>query len=298
MSENSSHFSAYLWMTLNTLRVNTMATALRRVTHIELQIFALILLLLRSVTPASAACLNWPWMAANPDYRLIYEGTVDGHPIRMMLHLDISTGRLDGIYGYNDQPNTLVLAGSMQPNSIGIDLDERDKKDAVTGHFNLKFFHQRPVWESEENYKKESKDSCGFLTGKWESPSRNKSFDVSLQQNGVSIPGDDNKREMNEVTAYKLRKAMLDDDRKVFALLLQYPFHSESGHQIVSTWNSPEDVIKNYRNIVHFSFKQIKTSVPHVLQTSGARSQFMNRSIYLENGKVTRICEEACPVMP
>lgn len=274
------------------------AALLRRTTQIQSRLPALTLLLLLSVTPASAACLNWSWLASNPSYRLVYEGTLGDHPIRMMLHLDSSTGRFDGAYGYSDQPEMLSLIGSMQPKSAGTDLDERDEKDQVTGHFTLSFFHPHPAWESQENYEKENKDTCSFLTGSWQSSSGNKSFKVVLEEVGDTVLENDSEREMNEGAAYKLRKAMLENDRNTFASLLQYPFHSESDRQKISVWKSPEDVIKNYDNIVPFSHKQIRASVPHALQTSATGSQFMNRSIYLAHGKVTRICAEACPVIP
>lgn len=276
--------------------VNLLADALRKVTVQKITLSLVLLMLCTSC--AEAACSNWLSLAANPEYRLIYSGKVGDHPIRMMLHLNTAKGRFDGAYGYNNQRDILALSGVMLPNSEGVDLDEHSEKGVVTGHFHLKFFHARPAWESEENYKKENKDSCSFLTGEWKSTVGNKTFDVTLQQGGVSAPSDDNWRIENEITAYKLRKAMLEGDRKTFASLLQYPFHSESDHQISNIWNDAEDVIKNYRSIVHFTVKQIQESVPHVLQTSGARSQFMNRSIYLEHGKVIQICAEACPVMP
>ncbi|HET7332586.1 hypothetical protein [Dyella sp.] len=257
-----------------------------------------LVLLMLGTSCAEAACSNWLSLAANPDYRLIYTGKVGDRPIRMMLHLNTAGGRLDGAYGYNNQSNMLTLAGIMLPNYEDIDLDEHDEKGVVTGHFHLKFFHARPAWESEESYEKENKDSCSFLTGEWRSTAGNKTFDVTLQQVGVSAPADDNWRNENEITAYKLRKAMLEEDRKTFASLLHYPFQSEGDHHISNIWNNAEDVIKNYRSIVHFTAKQIQESVPHALQTSGTRSQFINRSVYLERGKVIQICAEACPVMP
>ncbi|WP_188795860.1 hypothetical protein [Dyella nitratireducens] len=212
--------------------------------------------------------------------------------------MDSSTGRFDGAYGYSDQPKMLSLTGGMQSRFTGVDLDERDEKDQVTGHFTLSFFHPRPDWESQENYQKENKDTCSFLTGSWRSSSGSKPLKVLLQEVGNTVPENDREREINEDTAYKLRKAMLDNDRSAFASLLQYPFHSESDRQKISIWKSPEDVIKNYDRIVLFSYKQIRASVPHALQTSEAGSQFMNRSIYLARGKVTRICAEACPAIP
>lgn len=275
-----------------------MANSLKKITQTKLQIFALIFLLLLHVTPASAACLNWSWLASNPSYRLVYEGTLGDHPIRMMLHLNSSTGRFDGAYGYNDQPKMLSLTGSMQLKSTEIYLDEREEKDQVTGHFILSFFHPRPTWESQENYEKKNKDTCEFLTGSWQSSDGNARMPVSLRANGEISPEDDLNRAKNEATAYKLRRAMLNKDRNAFASLLHYPFHSQDDHYHNWVWSNPEEVIRNYDKIIFFWQRQIESSVPHILQSAGPESIFMDRSIYLRSGKVTWICAGACPVVP
>jgi hypothetical protein len=58
-----------------------------------------------------------------------------------------------------------------------------------------------------------------------------------IRTDGELVPTDDHKRQLNETVAYKLKQAMLKNDRKTFASMLQYPFHSENTKQNVSTWN-------------------------------------------------------------
>jgi GH24 family phage-related lysozyme (muramidase) len=271
-----------------------------------------LLLTILCVPSARGACLDWSHIVGNgnSDNRLIYFGTVGDHPIQMMLHLDVVTGHFDGAYGYNDQPGMLSLSGNMQPGGVGVDLDERDAQGHVTGHFSLGFFHNRRSWEDPRTYDKYS-NKCEALTGSWRSTSGNKTQDVALLGNGEIVPAYDREREMNEITAYKLRRAMLDKNRQAFASLLSYPFYTNGFnryggvlHLNEKTWNNPEDVMNNYDKIINydkmepFSYKEIIEAVPHALQTSVDGSQFMNGSVYLTHGKVTRICSGRCPVIP
>jgi hypothetical protein len=185
----------------------------------------------------------------------------------------------------------------MRPGRDGLDLDERDEQGHVTGHFSLRFFHRRPAWENLDHYEKYPA-KCFYLTGSWRSSKETEARDVVLQMNGETNPSDDSERELNEIAAYKLRRAMLENNRKAFASLLRYPFYQESGLQVVSVWNSPEEVANNYGKIMHFSYHEIYSSVPHFLQTSSLGSQFMNGSIFIVHGRVTRMCDGACSVKP
>lgn len=255
-----------------------------------------LLLMMLCAPSAKGACLDWSQSVGRPDHSLVYAGKLGDRPIRMMLHLYTANERFDGAYGYNNQPKMLILTGSMLPGGVGVDLDERDAQGHVTGHFSLKFFRPRPAREDPVYQKYPSK--CDDLTGSWQSSSGNEAHDVAVHLDGETVPADDKKRELNETTAYKLREAMLSNNRKAFASLLRYPFYQNSGRWVVGVWHNPEEVIKNYDKIIPFSHNEIRDSVPHVLQTSLDTSQFMNRSVYITHGKVTRICSGACPVIP
>ena len=260
---------------------------------------AWVLLLISLCTPdAKGACLDWSRSVGRPDHSAVYTGMLGEHPVRIMLHLDVATGHFDGAYGYNDQPVVLILTGDMLPEGVGAELDERDPQGHLTGHFTLRFFRPRPAGEDLAAYDKEDRNTCEYLTGSWRSLSGNKKRKVALFPDGEIDPVYDEEREMNEVTAYKLRRAMLDSNRKSFASLLRYPFTKNSGRWVVGVWNNPEEVVKNYNKIIPFSKKQIKDAVPHILQTSQDTSQFMNGSVFITHGKVTLICGGRCPVLP
>jgi len=266
---------------------------------------ALVLLLMTFfVSSARGACLNWVQTVGNSHSRLTYVGMLGNHPIRMMLHLDVATGHFDGAYGYNDQPGMLALTGSMRSGGVEVDLDERDKQGLVTGHFSLRFFEPRAAGEDPAIYKKYP-TKCSALTGSWRSSSKNEMRDVGLHADGMTDPADDQERELNEATAYKLRQAMLNNNKHAFASLLKYPFYTNGFyrtggalHLVNKTYRSPEEVINYYDGIIHFSYKEIRDAVPHVLDTYPGGSNFMSRSVDLTDGRVTRICAGACPIDP
>ena len=260
-----------------------------------------------SVSSAKGACLDWSRNVGRPDHSLVYAGKLGNHPIRMMLHLDVATGHFEGAYGYNDQPGTLALSGSMRPGGVGADLDERDAQGRVTGHFSLGFLHLRRP-EDSRTYDKYS-DKCDTLTGGWQSSSGKETRDVAVRVDGEIDPAQDKERQMNDITAYKLRKAMLDKNKQSFASLLRYPFYTNGFyrtggviHLTREVWNYPENIIKNYDKMINyqrmepFSYEQVRDAVPHFLTPAG--SVFMNGSVFIEHGKVTRICAGSCPVDP
>jgi hypothetical protein len=250
-------------------------------------------MMLAVAQPARGACLNWARYVGAPTHSLQYAGTLGDHPIRMMLHLDAATSRLIGAYGYNDQPGILQLTGDLRSGGEGVDLVEHDQQGRDTGRFDLQIFRQRRFGEMRNPL-----PGCDNLVGKWQPAKGGKPLNVTLYLAGESNPVYDQARERNEIAAYKLRQAMLDQNPAAFASLLQYPFYSEHGHGVVSVWNSQQDVIDNYKQIVFFPDKAVRDVVPHILAGGGTRSEFMNGSVYIDHGKVTRICEEACPVIP
>lgn len=255
------------------------------------------LLMLLCTQSGKAACRDWSRHIGRVSYSTIYQGKIGDHPARVRLHLVVVTGRFDGVYGYNDQPGVLILTGTMQPGGVGIDLVERDELGHVTGYFRLTFLHHPPPsWNKNGRFPSED---CEDLTGNWRSASGNETQEVTIHSVGELNPAYDEQRERNEVTAYKLREAMLNGDRKSFASLLHYPFHMDYVSQMgSSTWNTRGDVVKSYDNMIPFSRDQIRDSVPHILETVGPRSFFMNGSVYITNGKVNLICDGACPVIP
>jgi hypothetical protein len=252
------------------------------------------LLSMLCVNGARAACQDWSQHVGRPAFRLIFEGTVNNRPVRMMLHLEQQTGQFDGAFGFNDEPQMLVLSGQMQPNNEGASLEARNSEGRFVGQFVLQF---RPLTVSDKDNHSESY-GCDSLSGTWLTAPEIQPEPVSLHDNGVIIPDEDKARETNEATAFKFRDAMLKNERGAFIRLLSFPLITETQMQAPATWESAHDVIRNYDKIVTFSKKTIEKSVPHVLETAAGRSLFMNNSIEIEAGKVTRICEATCSVSP
>ena len=255
---------------------------------------AMILLMTLVVAPsARGACLNWAHYVGAPSHNLLYAGTLGDHPIRMTLHLDSETNHFAGAYGYNDQPDTLQLTGDLRPGGEGVDLVEHDQQGHETGRFDLQIFRPRRFGEVRDPL-----PGCDNLAGTWQPMKGGKSLKVALDLDGDWDPKDNQAQQLNDGTAYKLRRAMLNKDSAAFASLLRYPFYSERGLGVVSVWNGPHDVVDHYNDIVLFPEKAIREAVPHFLAGGGAKSIFMNRSVYIVHGEVTRICEAACPVVP
>jgi hypothetical protein len=235
----------------------------------------------------SAQCTKWIEFAGRADLRVVFQGTVGDRPVRMMLHSNEAAGQFGGSYGYNNQLGSLELVGKMQPNDAGIRLQEHGSDGRSTGTFDLQFF-------APEQSEQQATHGCSSLTGTWTSPGEKKSLYVSLHVAGELNPANDAQRQLNEVAAFKLRKAMLEGNHATFASLLNYPFISEDRNHQLTYWENANDVIKNYSEIVKFSVNDIQSAVPHALLSSPSGSEFMGRSIDMSDGKVTRICESTC----
>ena len=270
-----------------------------------------VLLLMVFVSSARGACLHWEQYVDRPDESATYAGTLGDKSIRMMLHLKTGTGYFEGAYGYSDQPGVLALSGYMLPDGTGADLEERNERGQVTGHLSLAFFkpHLEPQssWASNWGFYKKhiwnSPPKCTSLTGAWQpEPWDGKPGQlVVLSEAGPDIdPANNEARLKNEATAYQFLQAVLHDDRKKVVSLLYYPFHSYDNSrkgQDTKTWTTPENVLQNYGKILKLT-KYQRSAVPHILFTNSGVTDFMNRSVYLYNGKITWICAGACPVMP
>lgn len=251
---------------------------------------------------AAATCLNADWShgIGRPDHGAIYFGTIGTHAVRMMLHLDAATGRLDGVYGYNDQPEELTLTGNLRADGTGADLNEHDTQGRVTGHFSLNFIEHREPWEDPIQYKRSRGkflQKCDAPLGTWWVAPGSAPLKVVLHRNGEWTPAYDGEEQLDEVAAFKLRKAMLEGNRRAFASLLKYPFYTTNERGSVTTWSNREEVIKHYDDIVPMWPDALRNAVPHVLESGPTGAIFMGGSIYLSHGKVTMMCDGRCPVV-
>ena len=269
------------------------------------------LLVLLIVSSARGACLHWDKYVDRPDESATYDGSLGEQRIRMMLHLDMATGHFEGDYGYGDQPGVRTLSGYMLPAGAGVDLEERNEHGQVSGHLSLAFFepHVAPQvdwgddWGFYQKHIRNSPSKCFYLTGVWQpEPWEGKPGQlITLHEAGPDIdPAENKARLKNEATAYQFRQALLHDDRKRVVSLFHYPFHSfdnSRNGQVTKTWMTPKSVLHNYDQIIKLT-KYQRSAVPHILFTSAGVTDFMNRSVYLYEGKITWICAGACPTMP
>lgn len=273
------------------------------------------LLLMGWLPSASAACLHWGAIAPlhNPKDSLIFAGTLGQRYIRMRLHLDPATGRLDGAYGYNNEPGTLTLVGYMLKDGSGVNLIELDKRGKMTGFFNLSFSPPTsflgagdPRKDDRAAFEKQWNDDygeCWALTGVWGTSSRpgTSAKAVVVQQAGTLDPKERKAQLANEATAYAFMQAFMHNDRKKVVSLLHYPLHSYDqapGRGGVRTWETPESVLNNYAEIMQFENEYLRRWVPHMLGAYDGLTDFMNGSMEIYNGKITWICAGSCPVMP
>jgi hypothetical protein len=243
---------------------------------------------------ATASCTKADWRngLGRPEHSAIYHGTINSRPIRMMLHLDPKSGSIDGVYGYSDQPGTLLLAGTLRSDGSSADLDERDASGKITGHFTLKFTQQVP------GYNQKYPLTCEAPIGIWQAASTSNSpkLKVELGRDGESVPGNEGEEADDEAAAFKLRNAILQKNRKSFAALLNYPFFVVSYPETFKKFATPEDVIKHYDEVMTMPLEEVRDSVPHVLGADSGAAYYLRGSVYLSNGKVKMICEGTCPV--
>lgn len=285
--------------------------------HEVTKCLALVALPLALLAPSTeAACLHWGQEAPlqNPSESITYYGTLGNRYVRMRLHLDPATGRLDGAYGYNDEPGTLKLVGYMLKDHSGVELVELDKKDNRTGFFDLSFMPPTsflgsgdPVTEGrapfEKQWNTDEYDDCGSLVGVWMTSSRpgTSAKAVVLRSGQAFDPNKDRQaRLQNEATAYAFMQAVIHNDRQKVVSLFHYPFHSYDqapGRQGVRTWKTPEDVLKHYTEIVQLEPQFVRPLVPHMLFTQDGLSGFMNGSMSIYEGKIRWLCAGSCPIM-
>jgi len=243
-----------------------------------------------------ATCTKADWRngLGRPEHSAIYQGAINNRPIRMMLHLDPKSGSIAGVYGYGDQPGTLLLTGTLRPDGSGADLDERDTSGKVTGHFALEFIQQVPGYNPE--MLKKYPLTCEAPVGIWRPASTGNTLKVKLGRDGESIPGNEGEEAADEAAAFKLRNAILQKNRKLFAALLNYPFFVVSYPENFKKFATPDDVIKHYDEVMTIPLEEVRDSVPHVLGAHSGTAYYLRDSVYLSNGKVKMICDGRCPV--
>jgi len=269
---------------------------------------ALVALPLAFLAPsAEAACLHWGKLAPlqNPSESIVYSGTLGNSHVRMRLHLDPATGRVEGAYGYNDEPGTLKLVGYILKDHSGVNLVELNKNGKRTGFFDLSFmpptsFHGSgdPQTEERAAFEKQWNDDdyaeCESLLGVWMTSSRpgTSAKAVMLQGERAIDPKERQARLQNEATAYAFMQAAILGDRKKMVSLFHYPFHSND-----RTWDTPEDVLNHYASIEQLEPLFVRPLVPHMLFTQDGLTEFMNGSMFIYMGKITWLCDGRCPVM-
>ena len=284
--------------------------------HEVTKCLALVALPLALLAPSTeAACLHWGQEAPlqNPSESIVYSGTLGNRYVRMRLHLDPATGRVEGAYGYNDDPGTLKLVGYMLKDHSGVNLVELDKNGKRTGFFDLSFMpptsflgngdpetEERAAFEKQWNT--DDYEDCGSLIGVWMTSSRpgTTAKAVVLNEGWALDPKDQKARLQNEATAYAFMQAVIHNDHKKVVSLLHYPFHSYDqapGREGVRTWKTPASVLKNYAEIVQLEPQFVHPLVPHMLFTHNGLTGFMNGSMSIYKGKVTWVCAGACPTM-
>lgn len=262
----------------------------------------LILLGLLHSAPAKSGCPNWSDANVNGSSSWIYGGSVGGRAIRMALRLDPTTRTLSGTYGYSNQPGVLSVSGAISADGETASLDERDSDGQKTGHFTLNFVY--PTWQ--EGWDRDGKKSgwnCMFMAGTWKGRASLRPAKVKLNRiNPLSSDSNEElARKKNEDAAYQLQQAVLRNDRAKFASLLKYPFFTQSlvNHQAVwKKWGGPEDVIKNYKKIMMIRADEMRSAVPHELETSFGTSAFMGTYACITDGKFVQICNGGCRCPP
>ncbi len=252
--------------------------------------------------PAKSGCPNWSDSKVHGNSAWIYSGSIGDRPVRMLLQLDPATRALTGSYGYNNEPGVLTVSGEISADGESATLTEHDSQAQVTGRFALNFVY--PTWqEGWDRQGRESDWNCQFLAGSWEGFNGKRPAKVRLSAlNPMSSHSDDQRaREKNEVAAYQFQQAVIRNDRNKFAALLRYPFLTQRlvGHQIVwKQWDSPEEVIKNYKSIMTLNMDQVKKAVPHELETAFGTSSFMDTYACIVDGKFVQICDGGCRCPP
>lgn len=259
-------------------------------------IYFIVFALLAKNGMAACTVSDWREELGRPEHGAIYRGVVGSHEVRMMLHLDPMTDHLDGFYGYDDQPGLLQLSGTFRADANSADLDERDSQGHPTGHISLSFAeHLEPG--QDPVLAKKYPARCDAPTGTWQSISTNKSFLIELHRDGTWIAGNEDEEQMDDLAAFKLRRAILANDKVAFAALLQYPFYTVGIPSRFHTRSDSEDVIKLYPEIMRIPHIDVRKAVPHILEAIGLGADFMDGSVYLAHGKVTMMCEGRCPVV-
>jgi hypothetical protein len=252
--------------------------------------------------PAKSGCPSWSDASVNGNSAWIYGGSLGNHTIRMLLQFDPATRALTGTYGYNNEPGVLSISGEISTDGESAKLVEHNSSGQATGRFVLIFVY--PTWqEGWDRQGKKSDWNCMFMTGTWEDMAGKHSAKVALSRINPmsSLPSNEQARKKNETAAYQFQQAVLRGDRAKFAALLKYPFSKQSitnGKVVWKEWDSPNEVVKNYKKIMTLSAKDVRMAVPHELETSFGTSSFMSTYACITDGKFVLICDGGCRCPP
>ena len=262
------------------------------------------LLLLLCAFPAHGQCVHWYHAAGErfnnglddfSDLR-IFDGSLGDRQIRMSLHYDVARNSIVGFYGYDNLPGILTIRGKMRPAGAGMDLVEQNAQGKITGYFSLKFTYPTgPNYNAASVQRHISDYDCSYVTGTWRPVSNSHPVKVRLSSIGEQTPAEQQVRELNDEAAYKVQKAILDNDIKEFAAVLEYPFCTSRHSGGVTWWKSPDDVISHYEQIAKLADPLLlRSAVPHAIDTLGKSSNWMMDTMEFENGKVRAMCDDAC----
>jgi hypothetical protein len=224
----------------------------------------------------------------------IFDGTIGKKNVRLKLHYDPSTNALVGIYGYEREPGTLALSGTMLHGGSDINLTEMDQSGRVTGHLVLAFVYPKDRPPPASVY------DCFAVSGHWYDPSRKVTLPVDLLSVGELLPSDVPTQELNDLAAFKVQKAILEHNPAAFASQLRYPFCTSNylhGKRVSKIWNDKGEVIAHYNQIVNDNILPSMTvlhAVPHFLEIMGNTSNWMGYSMPIKSGKVMALCNESC----
>ena len=247
--------------------------------------------------PGECACTipAWVLMAGNNSQLVpIFRGTIGDGAVRGVLRYDNEKKEFFGEFSGNEKSHIKKVYGYMDTSKLSSPMvlsAYGDDQSNITGHFYLKF-RDPGFWINDKNQKVPYGDDCSQMDGEWVSLDNNVVKKVVLGIDGeISFPPTDVAKR-NEEVASKVREALLENNRRAFAGLLDYPFHVYLGNGGSLVLNSPKDVVRHFAEVAIFSKSGIFKSVPRYLHSYASISTLDVDSgdIVIDSGKVRRIC--------
>lgn len=230
----------------------------------------------------------------------VFRGVLGDKVVRGILRYDANKREFFGRFYGND--NSLVMnvygyidvSKPFSPMFLNV---YGGSRGSILGRFYLKF-PDEGFWINDKNEKVPYGDDCSSMYGTYVSSDRKVVEKVSLGIDGEVRYPQDGVALKNEEAAAKIRKSLLENDRRAVASLLDYPFHVYSADGNSSVLLSPDDVIKHFSRVAIFSRQGVSHSVPHYLQSYASTStlDIDSGDIVIDNGKVRRICATRHPM--